>query len=72
MEDIVAVVGTGIMGSGIAQIAAQAGIKVLWSDVSLDFAAKSKAAIAKQHDNVAKSMSPTAKKWWSCWRRSPI
>ena len=40
MVDIVGVVGAGIMGSGIAQIAAQSGIRVLLSDVSLDLAEK--------------------------------
>ncbi|TAK10841.1 MAG: 3-hydroxybutyryl-CoA dehydrogenase [Rhizorhabdus sp.] len=48
--DIVGVVGAGQMGAGIAQIAAQAGIKVLLSDVSIDVAAKGKAGIVKQLD----------------------
>jgi 3-hydroxybutyryl-CoA dehydrogenase len=38
------------MGAGIAQIAAQAGIKVLLSDVSLDVAAKGKAGIVRMLD----------------------
>jgi len=50
MVDIVGVVGAGQMGAGIAQIAAQAGIKVLLSDVSLEVAAKGKAGIVKQLD----------------------
>ncbi|MBD3762645.1 3-hydroxyacyl-CoA dehydrogenase NAD-binding domain-containing protein [Rhizorhabdus sp.] len=50
MVDIVGVVGAGQMGAGIAQIAAQAGIKVLLSDVSIDVAAKGKAGIVKQLD----------------------
>ena len=48
--DIIGVVGAGQMGAGIAQIAAQAGIKVLMSDVSLDVAAKGKAGIVKMLD----------------------
>ncbi|ATE67081.1 3-hydroxyacyl-CoA dehydrogenase family protein [Rhizorhabdus dicambivorans] len=48
--DVIGVVGAGQMGAGIAQIAAQAGIKVLLSDVSLDVAAKGKAGIVKQLD----------------------
>ncbi len=50
MVDIVGVVGAGQMGAGIAQIAAQAGIKVLLSDVSIEVAAKGKAGIVKQLD----------------------
>jgi len=48
--DIIGVVGAGQMGAGIAQIAAQAGMKVLLSDVSLDVAAKGKAGIVKMLD----------------------
>ena len=48
--DIIGVVGAGQMGAGIAQVAAQAGIKVLLSDVSLDVAAKGKAGIVKMLD----------------------
>jgi len=48
--DIIGVVGAGQMGAGIAQIAAQAGIKVLLSDVSLDVAAKGKAGIVRMLD----------------------
>ena len=50
MVDVVGVVGAGQMGAGIAQIAAQAGIRVLLSDVSQDVAAKGKAGIAKMLD----------------------
>lgn len=50
MVDIVGVVGAGIMGAGIAQIAAQSGIKVYMSDVSIDVAARGKAGILKQLD----------------------
>ena len=48
--DIIGVVGAGQMGAGIAQIAAQAGIRVLMSDVSIDVAAKGKAGIVKMLD----------------------
>ncbi|WP_340317306.1 3-hydroxyacyl-CoA dehydrogenase family protein [Rhizorhabdus argentea] len=48
--DIIGVVGAGQMGAGIAQIAAQAGMKVFLSDVSLDVAAKGKAGIVKMLD----------------------
>ena len=50
MVDIVGVVGSGIMGTGIAQIAAQSGIRVLLADVSLDVAEKGRAAILRQLD----------------------
>ena len=43
----VAVIGAGQMGSGIAQVSAQAGMKVLLSDVSLELAQKAKDKIAK-------------------------
>ncbi|MES2498749.1 MAG: 3-hydroxyacyl-CoA dehydrogenase NAD-binding domain-containing protein [Pseudomonadota bacterium] len=48
--DIIGVVGAGQMGAGIAQIAAQSGLKVLLSDVSVDVAAKGKAGIVKMLD----------------------
>ncbi len=44
---IVAVIGAGQMGSGIAQAVAQNGIKVLLSDVELTLAEKAKAGIEK-------------------------
>ncbi|MCH7628633.1 MULTISPECIES: 3-hydroxybutyryl-CoA dehydrogenase [Novosphingobium] len=43
----VAVIGAGQMGSGIAQVVAQAGLKVLLSDVDVALAEKAKAKIAK-------------------------
>ncbi|MBV1917801.1 MAG: NAD(P)-binding domain-containing protein [Sphingomonadaceae bacterium] len=43
----VGVIGAGQMGSGIAQTAAQAGKKVLISDISLELAEKAKAKIGK-------------------------
>ncbi|MET0376812.1 MAG: 3-hydroxyacyl-CoA dehydrogenase NAD-binding domain-containing protein [Rhizorhabdus sp.] len=48
--DVIGVVGAGQMGAGIAQIAAQAGIKVLLSDVSIDVAAKGRSGILKMLD----------------------
>jgi len=48
--DIIGVVGAGQMGAGIAQIGAQAGLKVLLSDVSLDVATKGKAGIGRMLD----------------------
>ncbi|WP_375403449.1 3-hydroxyacyl-CoA dehydrogenase NAD-binding domain-containing protein [uncultured Sphingomonas sp.] len=52
---IVGVIGAGQMGAGIAQVSAQAGFRVLLSDVSLDRAGAGLAGIAKQLDrSVAK------------------
>ncbi|QUM74420.1 3-hydroxyacyl-CoA dehydrogenase family protein [Sphingopyxis granuli] len=48
--EVIGVVGAGQMGAGIAQVAAQAGLKVLLSDVSVDVATKAKAGIAKRLD----------------------
>jgi 3-hydroxybutyryl-CoA dehydrogenase len=50
MVDIIGVVGAGIMGAGIAQIAAQSGIKVLMSDISLEVAEKGRTGIVRQLD----------------------
>lgn len=47
---IVGVIGAGQMGAGIAQIAAQSGLRVLLSDVSQDVAAKGKAGVVKMLD----------------------
>lgn len=46
--DSIGVIGAGQMGAGIAQVAAQAGLKVFLADVSQDVADKAKAGIAKQ------------------------
>ena len=48
--NIVGVIGAGQMGAGIAQVSAQAGYRVLLSDVSLDRARAGLAGIAKQLD----------------------
>lgn len=50
--EIVGVVGAGQMGIGIAQIAAQAGIRVLLSDVSLEVAEKGASRIASALDRL--------------------
>jgi len=44
----IGVLGTGQMGAGIAQVAAQAGIRVLMADLNIDIARKGKAGIDKQ------------------------
>ncbi|WP_116090925.1 3-hydroxybutyryl-CoA dehydrogenase [Sphingomonas crusticola] len=44
----IGVIGAGQMGAGIAQVAAQAGYRVLLSDVSIEQAEKGKAGIAKR------------------------
>lgn len=46
--NVFGVIGAGQMGQGIAQVAAQAGIKVLLLDAKVELAEKGKAAIAKQ------------------------
>lgn len=45
--DSIGVIGAGQMGAGIAQVAAQAGCRVLLADVSLEVAEKAKAGIAR-------------------------
>lgn len=46
--DVIGVVGAGIMGSGIAQVSALGGYRVMLSDVDVDRATKGKDGIAKQ------------------------
>jgi 3-hydroxybutyryl-CoA dehydrogenase len=46
--DSIGVIGAGQMGAGIAQVAAQAGLRVFLADVSQEVADKAKAGIAKQ------------------------
>lgn len=46
--DSIGVIGAGQMGAGIAQVAAQAGCRVLLADVSPEVAEKAKAGIGKQ------------------------
>lgn len=52
MTETVGVIGAGLMGAGIAQVAAQAGYRVLLADVSAELAAKGKAGIAKRLDRL--------------------
>jgi 3-hydroxyacyl-CoA dehydrogenase/enoyl-CoA hydratase/3-hydroxybutyryl-CoA epimerase len=59
----VAVLGAGMMGAGIAQVSAQAGIDVVLKDVSLAAAEKGKAGIAARLDaDVAKGKLTAAKR----------
>ncbi|QJU58993.1 3-hydroxybutyryl-CoA dehydrogenase [Sphingomonas sp. AP4-R1] len=58
--NIVGIVGAGQMGAGIAQVAAQAGVTVLLSDVSEEVAAKGKAGIAKQLGRLVEKEKITA------------
>ena len=46
--DSIGVIGAGQMGAGIAQVSAQAGYRVLLSDISIDVAEQGKAGIARQ------------------------
>ncbi|MBF0550960.1 MAG: 3-hydroxybutyryl-CoA dehydrogenase [Deltaproteobacteria bacterium] len=48
------VVGAGQMGSGIAQVAAAAGLKVIMSDIKEEFVARGKGAIEKSLDRMVK------------------
>jgi 3-hydroxybutyryl-CoA dehydrogenase len=52
MEKI-GVIGAGQMGAGIAQVAAQAGLHVYLSDVTIDVASRGKAGIVKQLQKLA-------------------
>ena len=56
----VGIVGTGAMGRGIAQIAAQAGSAVLLFDTQADAVAKAQAAIGSQWDKLAEKGRLTA------------
>jgi 3-hydroxybutyryl-CoA dehydrogenase len=47
MNQIIGVIGAGQMGAGIAQVSAQAGYRVLLSDISLDAATKGRDGIAR-------------------------
>ncbi|MDB5688147.1 MAG: 3-hydroxybutyryl-CoA dehydrogenase [Sphingomonas bacterium] len=47
MNGIIGVIGAGQMGAGIAQVSAQAGYRVLLSDVSVDAAARGRDGVAK-------------------------
>src|SRR5688500_1183900 len=57
MTTTIAVVGAGLMGSGIAQVAAVAGHRVILRDVSEQALARGRAAIEKSQDRfVAKGL----------------
>jgi 3-hydroxyisobutyrate dehydrogenase-like beta-hydroxyacid dehydrogenase len=47
MSQTIGVIGAGQMGAGIAQVSAQAGYRVLLSDISLEAAAKGRDGITK-------------------------
>ena len=49
---VVGIIGAGMMGSGVAQTAAQFGYRVLQTDVSLEAAEKGKASITKSFDTL--------------------
>ncbi|MET0857734.1 MAG: 3-hydroxyacyl-CoA dehydrogenase PaaH [Telluria sp.] len=57
---VVAVVGSGAMGSGIAQVAASTGHRVLLFDTRIDAAAKAIAAIGKVYDRLREKGRMTA------------
>ena len=57
---VVGVIGAGQMGAGIAQVAAQAGYRVLLSDVGLEMAEKGRAGIAKRLARAAEKEQITA------------
>ncbi|WP_287369397.1 3-hydroxyacyl-CoA dehydrogenase NAD-binding domain-containing protein, partial [Thauera sp.] len=50
---LLGVVGTGLMGRGIAQIAAQGGVRVLLHDARPEAAAEAREAIAQTLSNLA-------------------
>jgi len=58
--DSIGVIGAGQMGAGIAQVSAQAGYRVLLSDMSQARAAAGKAGIAKQLDRLVTKEKLTA------------
>lgn len=58
--DTIGIIGAGQMGAGIAQVAAQAGLRVLLSDVSEEVAAQGKAGIAKQLGRLVEKEKITA------------
>lgn len=58
--DSIGVIGAGQMGAGIAQVAAQAGLKVFLADVSQEIADKAKAGIAKQLGRLVEKEKITA------------
>ncbi len=49
---IVGVIGAGQMGAGVAQVAAQAGVKVLLNDISEEFVARGRETVARNLDRM--------------------
>jgi 3-hydroxybutyryl-CoA dehydrogenase len=69
----VGVIGAGQMGAGIAQVSAQAGYTVFLADISIDFAEKGKAGIAKLLDRaVAKEKISQADRDAALERIQPV
>jgi len=58
--DVIGVIGAGQMGAGIAQVAAEAGYRVLLADMGLALAEKGKAGIAKRLDRAVEREKMTA------------
>ena len=48
----VGIIGAGQMGAGVAQVAAQAGVKVLLTDISEDFVARGREIVARNLDRM--------------------
>lgn len=71
----VAVIGAGAMGRGIAQVAAQGGLKVLLFDAASGAAEKARAYIAEMLDGAAKKgrLAPGASSpiGWPFWAKMP-
>ena len=54
MSDVIAVIGAGQMGNGIAHVCASAGISVTMIDVSAEALARGQATIAKNFERQIK------------------
>ncbi len=73
MMEHVGVIGAGQMGAGIAQVAAQAGLKVSLSDISIEAAQKGKAGIAAILDKqVARGKLDAAQRDATMQRIEPV
>ncbi len=64
LEDVkkIAVIGSGAMGNGIAQVCAQAGIKAVMVDIKQEFIDKGMATINKSLDTLVSKGKMTAEK----------
>ena len=58
--DVIGIIGAGQMGAGIAQVAAEAGYRVLLADMGIALAEKGKAGIAKRLDRAVEREKMTA------------